>query len=569
MPRKKIATELKEALATVRPHLIFGFVYSFGINLLYLAPSLYMMQVYDRVMSSGQGSTLVMISIAGLLALVTLSLLDAIRTHLLVRLGNALDAAVASKLLRRQIELTSLIGARGGMVRDLDNFRSFVTTTGAGALFDLPWMPIYLLACFLMHPALGSMAVISMLLLLALAVLNEYTTSKYVRRAEEAARKNYAYTDASIRNAEVIQAMGMMAPFLERWVKSRNDMMREQTGGSEVGAYMSGAIRFFRLFLQNAIVALGAWMALQGEISAGVMYAAGLLLARTMSPIDQLVMGWKGFVSARASITRVNDVLLSQRPPDAMKLPPPRGQVTVEGVTFAPPGSNKLVLRGISFVVEPGERLAVIGPSGAGKSTLARLLTGVWKPNTGTVRLDGADVNSWERTDFGKYVGYMPQDVELFEGSVQENIARFDDAAPEDVVAAAQRAGVHELVLRLPNGYETQIGSGGAVLSGGVRQRIGLARALLGNPRLLILDEPNSNLDADGERALFNLLATAKENGMTTIVISHRTGVLNAVDRVLVLRDGLIYYIGTRGELVQALSAAERRGGPSLISKAR
>jgi PrtD family type I secretion system ABC transporter len=566
---KKLAPELREALRNVRPHVFFGSVYSFGINVLYLAPSLYMMQVFDRVMSSGQASTLVMISIAALLALITLSLLDAVRNHILLRLGNQLDAALAAPLLRRQIELTNLIGPRPGIVRDLDNFRSFVTTSGASALFDLPWMPIYLFVCFLLHPGLGVVAFVSTLILLALAIFNEYATGSYLRRAEEAGRRNYSYTDASIRNAEVIQAMGMMQRFLAKWAKSRNDMLREQTAGSEVGAYLSGTIRFFRLTLQNAIIAIGAYMALNNEISAGVMFAAGLLLARTMSPIEQLVGMWKSFISARASIKRVNDVLLAERPPDAMKLPPPRGQIAVEGVTFAPPGSNKLVLRGISFVVEPGERIAVIGPSGAGKSTLARLLVGVWKPNTGTVRLDGADVSTWERTDFGKYVGYMPQDVELFDGTVQENIARLDDVPPEEVVNAAQRAAVHELVLRLPNGYETQIGPAGAVLSGGVRQRIGLARALLGSPRLLVLDEPNSNLDADGERALFNLLATAKENGMTTIVISHRTGVLNAVDRVLVLRDGVVYYIGTRGELVQALAAAERRTAPPMISKAR
>jgi ATP-binding cassette, subfamily C, bacterial len=564
----KIAPELREALKSIRPHLLYAMVYSAGVNVLYLAPSLYMMQVYDRVMSSGQASTLVMISIAAFLAILTMSLLDAVRNHLLVRVGNQLDAALAASLLRRQIELTNLIGPRPGIVRDLDNFRTFLTATGAGAIFDLPWMPIYLIVCFLLHPALGIVALISMGILLALAVLNEYVTSSYIRRAEDAGRKNYGYTDASIRNAEVIQAMGMMPRFLARWAKSRNEMMREQTAGSELGAYLSGSIRFFRLILQNAIVAVGAWMALNNEISAGVMFAAGLLLARTMAPIEQLVGAWRSFISARASITRVNDVLRSERPPDAMQLPPPRGQITVEGVTFAPPGSNKLILRGISFMVEPGERLAVIGPSGAGKSSLARLLVGVWKPNTGVVRLDGADVTSWERTDFGKYVGYMPQDVELFEGTVRENIARFDDAEPEAVVVAAQRAAVHELILRLPNGYETQIGAGGAVLSGGVRQRIGLARALLGNPKLLVLDEPNSNLDADGERALFSLLATAKEIGMTTIVVSHRTGVLNAVDRVLVLRDGLIYYIGTRGELVTALAAAERRNQPALISKA-
>lgn len=350
----KIAPELKEALVGARPHLVYGFLYSFGINLLYLAPSIYMIQVYDRVMSSGQGSTLLLISLAGLLALLTLAVLEGVRNHLLVRLSNHIDAAVAGALLQRQIELTNVIGARPGIVRDLDSFRTFVTATGAGAIFDLPWLPLYIAACFLLHPLLGAMSVASMFLLMILAVINEYATSSYLKGAEEAGRRNYGYTDASIRNAEVIQAMGMLPRFIERWRKSRYEMLRQQTTGSEVGAYLSGAIRFFRLALQSGIVGVGAWMALNNEISPGVMYAAGLILARTMAPIEQLVGAWRSFISARASIKRVNDVLMTERPPDSMKLPPPTGQVTVEGVTFAPPGSNKLVLRGVSFVVEPG-----------------------------------------------------------------------------------------------------------------------------------------------------------------------------------------------------------------------
>jgi PrtD family type I secretion system ABC transporter len=556
-PKPKRATAIRLALKSSRAHLLGAVLFSLGINLLYLTPTIYMLQVYNRVMNSGHIPTLLMISLAALLAMITLAVLEAARNHLLIRLSNHLDMVLAGEILRRQIEVTNQIGERPGMVRDLDAFRSFLTQTGASAIFDMPWLPIYLLACFLLHPILGLVAVGSMVLMVVLAFTNEFVTSAYLRRSEEAARKNYGFTDASLRNAEVIQAMGMLPGFLRRWSVSREDMLAQQTRASELGAYLSGTIKFFRLSLQSAIIGIGAWMAINGEVTAGVIYAASILLARTISPVEQLVGGWRSFVSARAAMRRINELLAIEPNSDPMRLPAPRGMLSVEAVGFIPRGGSKPTLHNVTFALQPGERLAIVGPSGAGKSTLARLIVGVWRPRVGNVRLDSADVFVWERVDFGRHVGYLPQEVELFEGTIRDNIARFSDASPEQVVEAAQRAGVHDLILRLADGYDTEIGVAGSVLSGGTRQRIGLARAILGNPRLLVLDEPNSNLDSEGERALLNVLHQAKELGTTTIVISHRSGVLSAVDKVLLLRDGTVERLSPRAEFLAALGAPD------------
>ena len=545
---------LRRTLRDSRAHIVAACIFSLGINFLYLTPTIYMLQVYNRVISSGSIATLIMISVATVAALVTLSILEAVRNHLLVRLGNHLDATLSEELLRRQVEITNRVGQRPGVVRDLDVFRSFLTQTGAAAIFDLPWLPIYLFACFLLHPVLGVVATVSMVFMLILAVANEFVTAAYLRKSEEAARRNYAFTDASLRNTEVIQAMGMLPAFLRRWGESRHEMLRQQTRASELGAYLQGMIRFFRLALQSAIIGLGAWMTINGEVTAGVIYAAAILLARTLSPIEQLVGGWRSFVGARAAVRRVDEFLTLPHVGDAMRLPTPEGRLSVEGVSYLAPGVVKPILHGISFSLQPGERLAVIGPSGAGKSTLARLIVGVWQARQGTVRLDSADVYTWDRADFGRHVGYLPQEVELFEGSIKDNIARFGDATPEQIIAAAMRAGVHDMILRMPDGYETEVGSGGTILSGGTRQRIGLARALLGNPRLLVLDEPNSNLDSDGERALMTVLTEAQGQGMTTIVISHRSGVLSAVDTILFLRDGVIERFAPRAEFMAAVA---------------
>ncbi len=360
---------MRRTLRDSRAHILAACAFSLAINFLYLTPTIYMLQVYNRVISSGSIPTLIMVSIAAIAALVTLSILEAVRNHLLVRLGNHLDATLSEELLRRQVEITNRIGQRPGVVRDLDTFRGFLTQTGAAAIFDMPWLPIYLLACFLLHPVLGVVATVSMVFMLILAIANEYVTSANLRKSEDAARRNYAFTDASLRNTEVIQAMGMLPAFLRRWGESRDEMLRQQTRASELGAYLQGLIRFFRLALQSAIIGLGAWMTINGEVTAGVIYAAAILLARTLSPIEQLVGSWRSFVGARAAARRIDEFLTLPPVAEPMRLPTPEGRLSVEGVSYFAPGVTKPILHGINFTLQPGERLAVIGPSGAGKST--------------------------------------------------------------------------------------------------------------------------------------------------------------------------------------------------------
>jgi PrtD family type I secretion system ABC transporter len=549
--------ELKDALGRCLPYFGAAALFSCGINLLYLASPLYMLQVYDRVMASGSQYTLIMLTVALLLALATMAALDAIRARVLVRCGIAFDARLAARLMTALIDRFVYSGStrHAQLLRDLDQFRQFLTGPGVHAIFDLPWMPIYVAILCLLHPLLGLVAVAGAGVLLLLAVLNELVTSRPLKRANEAALRTYGFTDAALRNAEVIQAMGMQGGLLGVWDGDRRDMLSAQAVASDRNASLTALIKFSRLFLQSLILGVGAWLAIDHAVTAGVIFAGSLLMGRALAPIEQVVGAWKQFVGARQAYRRVRD-LLAAEPARAfgMQLPRPEGRLSVERLVFAPPGHERPLIKGISFDLPAGQGLGLIGPSAAGKSTLARLLVGAWKPNVGHVRLDGADVWSWNRADFGRHVGYLPQDIELFAGTVRDNIARFTDAAPADIVEAARKAGIHEMILRLPNGYETEIGEGGAALSGGQRQRIGLARALFGSPCLLVLDEPNANLDAEGEQALAQTLAELKAQGTTIVVIAHRPAVLNTVDKIIVMRDGAIEMFGPRAEIVARLA---------------
>ncbi|MEJ0067927.1 MAG: type I secretion system permease/ATPase [Pseudomonadota bacterium] len=467
--------------------------------------------------------------------------------------------------------MTALIdrGVHGGgarhaqLLRDLDSFRQFLTGPAVHAIFDLPWMPIYVAILCLLHPLLGLVALAGAVVLLLLAGLNELLTGRPLRRANEAALRSYGFTDAALRNAEVIQAMGMQPGLLARWERDRREMLGYQAAASDRNASLTALIKLCRLFLQSLILGVGAWLAIDHAVTPGVIFAGSLLMGRSLAPVEQVVGAWKQFVAARQAYRRVRKLLIDEPGRGfGMQLPRPQGRLSVERLVFAPPGSDKPLIKGISFELPAGQGLGLIGPSAAGKSTLARLLVGAWKPNLGHARLDGADVYDWNRADFGRHVGYLPQDIELFAGTVRDNIARFQDASPADIVEAAQKAGIHEMVLRLPNGYETEIGDGGAALSGGQRQRIALARALFGNPRLLVLDEPNANLDAEGELALAQTLADLKAAGTTLVVIAHRPAILGSVDKILVLRDGAVEAFGPRAEIVARLAGAAQ--GQSL-----
>lgn len=523
--------------------------------MLYLASPLYMLQVYDRVISSGSEITLLMLTIALLLAFGALAGLDAVRTRVLTRTNIRLDRKIAPRVMTAMIDRSATFGGtRSQLLRDFDTFRQFITGTGIHAIFDLPWAPIYITVIFFLHPFLGGFALGSSIILILMAFLNEWVVKPPLAEANEAATRCYNFTEMSLRNSEVLRAMGMTAGVLKRWGRDRNRMLQRQTTAGDRAATIQSLIRFLRLSMQSLILGLGAYLAIERLTTVGAMFAASILLGRALQPVEQIVGSWRGFVLARGAFLRVRELLAAIPPSEAgLTLPRPKGQVSVEALSFVAPGTSRPILRGVTFQIEPGEVLGIIGPSGAGKSTLARLIVGVQAPSAGAVRLDGADVSTWIKSSLGQHLGYLPQDIELFADTVAANICRFEDGEDKDIVLAAQMAGVHEMILRLPHGYNTQIGEGGAILSGGYRQRVGLARAIYGNPVLVVLDEPSSNLDSYGEAALADCITQLKKRGTTVVIISHRSATVSAVDKILILREGAAEAFGPRNEILSHL----------------
>ena len=533
-------------------------MFSLAINLLYLAGPLYMLQVYDRVISSASEVTLVMLTIALLLAFMALAGLDAVRARVLTRASIRLDHKIAARVMTAIIDRSaSFGGARSQLLRDFDTFRQFITGMGIHAIFDLPWAPIYIAVIFALHPALGAFALGCSILLILMALLNEWIVKPPLTESGEAASRNYSFTEMSLRNTEVVRAMGMTEGLLKRWGRDRNRMLERQVTASDRAATMQSLIRFLRLSMQSVILGLGAYLVIERLATVGAMFAASILLGRALQPVEQVVGSWRNLVSARGAFLRVRELLSANPLREAgLSLPRPTGRLLVEALTFVPPLSNKPILRGVAFGIEPGEVLGVIGPSGAGKSTLARHIVGVLSPSAGAVRLDGSDVSVWARTTLGQHLGYLPQDIELFADSIAANISRFQEGEDKEAILAAQMAGVHDMIVRLPNGYDTQVGEGGAILSGGYRQRIGLARAVYGNPSLVVLDEPSSNLDADGDAALTDCIMQLKQRGTTVVIISHRPSTIGVVDKILVLRDGVAEMFGPRAEVMSRLTRA-------------
>ena len=556
MAIKPKSNELRRVLHECRGYFITAAIFSLAINLLYLAAPLYMLQVYDRVISSASEITLLMLTTALLIAFVALAGLDMVRARVLTRASVGLDRKIAARVVTAAVDRASVFGGSGSqLLRDFDTFRQFVTGTGIHAVFDLPWAPIYILVIFALHPLLGAFALCSALLLVAMALLNEWLVRPPLTESNEAASRNYSFTEMSLRNWEVVQAMGMMAGLLQRWGRDRNRMLSRQMVASDRAATMQSLIKFLRLSMQSVILGLGAYLVIERFTTVGSMFAASILLGRALQPVEQIVGSWRNLVAARTAYGRVHDLLAvtPTRDPN-LELPRPTGLVTAESLSFAVPKSAKLILRQVSFRLEPGEVLGVIGPSGAGKSTLVRQICGVLSPSAGAVRLDGSDVSTWPKDSLGRYLGYLPQDVELFSDSVAANIGRFEEGADEKIIQAAQLAGVHEMILRLPDGYDTQVGNGGAVLSGGYRQRVGLARAVYGDPSLVILDEPSSNLDAQGDAALADCILRLKKRGTTVLVVSHRPATIGVADKILLLRDGAVEMFGARAEIMARLT---------------
>jgi len=547
---------MRRVFDACRRYFVTALLFSLAINLLYLASPLYMLQVYDRVVSSGSHVTLVMLTLVLLVALAALAGLDSVRARILARASIHLDRLLAGRV----VTVTMESAARGATARsqpllDFDSFRQFITGSGIHAVFDLPWAPIYIGVIFLLHPWLGTFALGSAIVLVLMALLNERMVRQPLTEANNAATRNYSFTEMSLRNSEVVQAMGMMPGLLNRWSRERNLVLEHQAVASDRAATTQSMIRFLRLAMQSLILGLGAYLVIERLATVGAMFAASILLGRALQPVEQIVGYWRNLTSARSAFRRVRELLKANPPRDpALSLPRPAGRLSVEGLTYVLPGTTRSILRNVSFRIEPGEILGIIGPSGAGKSTLARQLVGVLSPTTGAVRLDGADVAPWPRESLGRHLGYLPQDIELFSDTVAANVSRFRKDDDADVIEAAQLAGVHDMILRLPGGYETQIGDGGAVLSGGHRQRIGLARAIYGNPSLVVLDEPSSNLDSDGDAALLSCIAELKKRGATVVMISHRPNTLGAVDKLLVLRDGTVELFGARDEVIARIT---------------
>nr|WP_207388607.1 type I secretion system permease/ATPase [Azotobacter chroococcum] len=567
MPQSR--SELAETLFRLRRTFYALAVFSGVINLLMLTPAIYMLQVYDRALVSSNATTLLMLTLLTVGLYVLLALLEVVRSSVLIRVGNRLDMMLNQRVFSAAFErnLRRAGGNPAQALQDLSQVRQFLTGSGLFAFFDAPWTPIYLLVIALIHPLLGIVTLIGSLLLVSLAWLTEVSTRKPLTEANQAALASGSFANNSLRNAEVIEAMGMLPALRQRWFSNHLRILDLQTLASDRAAYINGLTRFVRITLQSLILGGGAWLAIQGEITPGMMIACSILSGRALAPVEQVIATWKQLLSSRAAWKRLSALLqeFPARPP-AMSLPRPSGRLSVEGAFACAPGSSLPILRGVTFGVAPGEALGVIGPSASGKSTLARLLAGIWPVQAGKVRLDGADVFQWNKEELGPWLGYLPQDVELFEGSIAENIARFGPLDGDAVIQAARQAGVHDMILRLPQGYDTQLSTDGGSLSGGQKQRVALARALYGDPALIVLDEPNSSLDDVGEMALIHALSDLKRHGKTLVLISHRPTVLNIVDKLLVLREGTVHMFGSRDEVLAALRQAGAAGSGPLAS---
>lgn len=553
--------ELTEVLAQFKSAFWAVAAFSLAVNVLLLVPAVYMLQISDRVLTSGNGVTLLMLTLIMLGLFVLESTLEFTRGQVMVKAGVALDTRLDGRLFDAAFAhgLSGKGTHAGAALADLSVVRQFLTGKSLFAFFDMPWTPIYLAVIFLLHPWLGLFSLIATVLLLALAVATERSAGPMLDSSNNMLTKANQLAASSMRNAEVIRAMGMLTALRERWLVQQNHYLITQSQASSRFALIGGISRLCRLALQSGILGVGAWLVINGQLSAGGMMAASILLGRALSPVDLAIASWRGVVAARAAYGRTAQ-LLEANPAraKATSLPRPAGQVAAENLFISSPNSRMPILKNINFRVAPGTIIAVIGASASGKSTLARALVGVWSPLSGAVRLDGACVHDWNPAELGPWIGYLPQDVELFEGTVAQNIARFGALDSTQIVKAARKAGVHELILHLPQGYETPLGEGGATLSGGQRQRIALARALYGDPALIVLDEPNASLDEAGEAALSAALHTLKEETCTVFVITHRASLLNASDAIMVMSEGAIQAFGPRDAL---LKAPERKGG--------
>lgn len=563
---------MKSLFDLLRRPLIFVAGFSFFVNLMLLAPALFILQVFDRVLTSQSHETLLVLLLGMAVALGLMLVLDYLRSRLQGVAGNVVAESLSPTVVKVMLDKLARSGDRASSegLRDVASLRNLFSAQGLLALFDAPWAVVYILVIWLAHPVLGMAALGASILMLGLALLNDRITRRDIEALQREAAKATRYLEASLQNAEVAQSLGMGDALIARWRQLSANVTALQGPTSRKSVAMAASTRAARQSVQVLMQALGAYLVISGDATAGVMVASTILLGRALAPVEQIVGSWRVIAEGRLAFRRLRDLLgAAESPPARMSLPAPTGRLHAQGLVFRPPKSERLILGGVSLSLESGESLAITGPSGAGKSTLLRLLTGVWKPNAGVVRLDHVDLAQWPRDQLGPWIGYVPQDVELFAGTVAENIARLGELDSPGVVQAAQRAGVHELILSLPDGYDTVIDHMGVMLSPGQRQRIALARALYGDPKLLVLDEPNSNLDGAGELALAEALQ-ALHGVVTTIVVTHRTALVQHMDKMLVLDAGRVVQYGTVHDVLQALQhAGAKSGGGQVVAMAR
>lgn len=549
---------LTRALKEGKKPLMVGFAFSLVTNLLFLAMPLYTYQIYGRILVSQSQASLWALTMVTLFIFGVSSVIDDFRARILINYGMALDQRVSGRIFAALFDaaVRGDPNARAQGLRDLDTFRQMITGSGAAVVFDIPWIFVFITILFAVDPLVGMLALAGAGALLFLAVLQERASKPPLKEANDAALRSYAFTEAALRNSEVVRAMGMLPPLGEAWAKHRAISIERSVTASEQSNIYGGAIRAVRMGFQVLIVAVGAYLIMIGKIHSGMLFANMILASRALAPIERFVGSYDNLNNGMRAYERLNAFLARAETPSASTtLPRPLGRLSVENVNFGLPGAGRFIITGVNFTLEPGEVMGLIGPSGAGKSTLARLLMGIWKPTVGAIRLDGADVFAWDRADFGRHVGYLPQDTELFAGTIRNNIARFrKDVTDEQVIRAAQMAGADELIRRTPKGYDTEVGEGGVVLSAGQRQRVGLARALLCDPALVVLDEPNASLDAEGEDALMKAIEALKANGATVVIIAHKISVFRAADKLLMLRDGRMEQFGPRDQVMARIT---------------
>ena len=556
MKNSQAADDLSSALKASKKGFMAAGFFSLFINILMLTAPFYMLQVYDRVVTSRSLETLLFLTMIMLFLFGVLGVLEWVRSRILVRVSNQIDQFLSHRVYTAMFKAGVKIPGRrtAQPLNDLTSIRQFMTGNGLFAFFDAPWFPIYIGLLFVFHPAFGWFALGAGAILLCVAILNEKLTKKMLMEANGENIKAQNLANSNLRNSEVLHAMGMLPNIMGRWRDQHKAFLAKQTNASDRAGVFANLSKVLRMIFQSSILGLGAYYVVQNEMSPGMMIAGSILLGRALAPLDLLINSWSGFNNARAARGRL-DELLAEYPQEErnMTLPKPLGEVEAENLFIAPPGTKSATVKSMTFKVQPGELVGIIGPSAAGKSTLAKAILGIWPTINGSLRIDGAEVQHYNRDEIGPHIGYLPQDIELFNGTVSENIARFTNVDPSKVVEAAKKAGVHELILQLPDAYDTQIGVDSGALSGGQRQRIGLARALYNNPQIVVLDEPNSNLDEQGELALSTTMGILKQERITTFVISHRTSILKSIDKLMVLREGQLQLFGPRDEVMQKL----------------